>query len=84
MITSIPQSVVVEQLQNEIDRFINRTASPEMGAARIHCTSSVKIHDDPYIKVSVEMEYAADENTLAEMLKYKSEPVDMKHVEEGV
>lgn len=85
MKSSIPQSVVVEQLQNEIGRFINRTASPDIGGARTQCASSVELNrDDSCIRVSVEMEYAVDEITLAEMLKFKAAPVDVNSVEEGV
>lgn len=82
---SIPQSAVIEVLQNEINRFVGRTASPEMGAARIQCTNSVELDStEPYIEVTVKMKFMADDDTLAELIKYKTEPVDMNRVEEGV
>lgn len=84
MITLIPQSVVVDQLQIEVDRFMNRTTSPSIDAARTQCASRVELDHENHIKVLVEMEYAVDENILAEMAKFRAEPVDMKHVEEGV
>lgn len=82
---SIQQSVVVEQLQTEVNKFIGRTVSPEIGAARTQCASRIEMDsNEPYIKVTVVMEFMADDNTLTEMLKYKAEPVDMNRVEEGV
>lgn len=82
---SIPQSAVVEVLQSELNRFIGRTVSPEIGAARIQCESRVEIDsNEPYIKVALEMKFMADDDTLDELTKYKTKPIDMNQVEEGV
>lgn len=80
MIRAEEASVLLEQLQQSINKLIATTDSAELGIPRVRCLGNVELNSDGYIRVQIEMKYKADKSFSDGP---HSDKLDLNCVEEG-